>query len=554
MSIPGNVPSGHDDGSVRELLPPRELWPVFDYSAPHLAGFPDQLNAAEQLIDRAVALGFGDKTAIHHEGVSWTYRHLLDRARRIARVLSEDLGLVPGNRVLLRGANSPMLAASWLGVLKAGGICVTTMPLLRAQELRFILDRVQVRIALCEAEFAEELEAARPHATALEHAAYFTPAGDGVSRGSVRQDADLDRRIEGKPGDFSNVATAASDIALICFTSGTTGNPKAAAHAHRDVIAISECYPRVYTVDSRDVVCGSPSVAFSFGLGGLLVSPLRHGATIVFTPRPAPDQILRAVERHGVTSLYAVPTSYRGILDELDRPGYDIRSLRKCSSAGEDLQLPLFEQWHQRTAIRMVNGIGATEMLNHFLSDTLSVERPGSTGKPVPGYTVRLTDDEGREVPRGSMGKLSVRGPTGCLYLDDVERQSQFVQGGWNVTGDLFEEDDEGYFWFVDRADDLIVSSGYNISPREVERAILDHPAVKECAAVGVPDDKRGKVVRACVVLHDWALGGEQTASELQAFVKSRIAPYKYPRRIDFLESLPRTGTGKIQRYLLRSV
>ena len=543
--LPGGVPSAHKDRFIYTMLPPEQDWPAFDYSIDPLCRYPDHMNAAEILLDTAIADGFGDKPAMYFEGHTWRYGQLQDRVDRIARVLAEDYGLVPGNRVLMRSGNSPMLAACWLAVLKAGGICITTMPLLKAEELVFILNRVRVRFALCEISLADELDAAAESAECLERIGYFTPLGSGEP-----EIADLDRAIGKKTSGFTGVRTAADDIALIAFTSGTTGRPKAAVHAHRDLIAIADCYPQVYTVDADEVVCGSPSMAFTYGLAAFLIYPLRYRAAIAYVSRPAPEYVLKAVEQYRVTSLYCVPTSYRQLLEGLDQ--FDISSLRKCTSSGDNLQTSLWNEWLEHTGIRLVNNFGATELICSVLSESLVVDRVGSTGKAVPGYTARLVDGEGHSLPLDSSGRLAVRGPTGCRYLDDLEEQHAFVQGGWNITSDVFVQDGDGYFWFVDRVDDMIVSAGYNISPQEVERALCQHPLVCECAVVGVDDAVRGKLVRACVVLHEPALANQETAHILQDFVKHRIAPYKYPRDVRFLDELPKTHTGKIQRRRLR--
>lgn len=543
--VPGGVPSAHTDRFVYSMMPPKDTWPVFDYSAEPLCRYPDRRNAVEVLLDAAVSEGVGGKPAIHFEGETWSYGQLQDRVDRIARVLVEDYGLVPGNRVLMRSGNSPMLAACWLAVLKAGGICVTTMPLLKAEELTFILDRVRVRFALCELSLAEEMELAGRSAEYLERIAFFTPTGSATSG-----EADLDRAVSKQSPGFSPVGTAADDIAVIAFTSGTTGKPKAAVHAHRDIIAITDCYPRVHTIDRDEIICGSPSMAFTYGLAAFLIYPLRYRATVVYVPRPTPEYVLRAIEEHKVTSLYCVPTSYRQLLDGMDQ--YDTGSLRKCASSGENLQTPLWEAWRARTGIRLVNNFGATELICSVLSETLAVDRVGSTGKAVPGYTARLVDTAGQPLPLNARGRIAIRGPTGCRYLDDLDQQRAFVQAGWNVTSDVFVQDGDGYFWFVDRADDMIVSSGYNISPQEVERALTEHPLVRECAVVGVDDKARGKLVRACVVLTDPAKATPETATALQDFVKHRIAPYKYPRDVRFFDELPKTHTGKIQRKRLR--
>ena len=541
---PGGVPSAHADRFARRLLPPPALWPQFDYAAAHLCDYPDRLNAAAALIDAAVAAGAGAKAAYHFGDLSWTYAHLLDRAERIARVLAEDLGLVPGNRVLLRSANSPMLVACWLAVLKAGGICVTTMPMLRARELAYIIDKAEISHALCDIDLAEEMETARRQ-TAMARIAYFSATGDAANR-----DADLDRAAAAKPAGFATVPTAADDIALITFTSGTTGYPKAAAHFHRDILAAADSLPLVYRVASDEVVCGSAPMAFTYGLAAQVLYPLRFRATAALVARPAPENILAAVARHRVTSLYGVPTGYHHMLAQIGR--FDLRSLRRCASAGEHLRGALWQAWREATGVGIVNGLGMTELLSHCLSESEPVEHPGSTGRAVPGYTVCLLDDDGVPLPRGRRGRLAVRGPTGCRYLDDPERQAAFVRNGWNVTGDIMEQDEAGRFWYVDRSDDIIVSAGYNISAQEVERALSEHPDVAECAVVGVPDPVRGAILRACVVLREPRDNEAETADELGAFVRSLIATYKCPREFRFIEALPRTATGKVQRFRLR--
>ncbi|EME71455.1 Acyl-coenzyme A synthetase/AMP-(fatty) acid ligase [Paramagnetospirillum caucaseum] len=547
MRLPGGVPSAHVDRFARELLPPPDLWPVFDYSVPHLSHYPDRINAAAALIDTAVAAGFGSKPVFHYGEGTWSYAHLLDRAERIARVLTEDFGLVPGGRVLLRSANTPMLVACWLAVLKAGGICVTTMPLLRAKELSFIVEKARINIALCELDLSEEMELTRQKVAELRHVGYFTPLGTGAD-----SDADLDRRAEAKPAGFVNVDTAADDVALITFTSGTTGNPKGAMHFHRDILACCDCWPRSHTLEPDEVVIGSPSIAFTYGKAAFMMYPLRYRATAVLVAKPTPEMILEGIQRHRATSLYAVPTAFHAMLGMIDK--YDISSLRKGSSAGEHLRPRLYDDWLERTGVKLVNGIGMTEMLTHFICQTPDVARPGATGRPVDGYTACILDDDFNPLPPGSKGRLAVRGPTGCRYLDDQARQAVFVKKGWNVTGDIMEQDEDGWFWYVDRSDDMIVSSGYNISAQEVERAILEHPKVSECAVVGVPDEARGTIVRACIVLDNPSQASTMLAEEIQNFVKANIAPYKYPRDVRFVDFLPKTQTGKIQRFRLRDL
>ncbi|MBT5938402.1 MAG: AMP-binding protein [Rhodospirillaceae bacterium] len=545
MSAPGNVPSAHVDNLARLMLPPKNLWPDFDYTADHLKDFPDHINAAQTLIDNAIAEGFGGKKAYICDGISWTYDHLLNQSERIAQILVDDFGLVPGNRVLLRSRNNPMLVACWLGVLKAGGICVTTMPLLKADELSFILNRMIIQFAFCEYDLVDDLNKAKLSCPTLKEIECFSPLGLGAE-----PSATLDRKIEQKMPGFTNVKTAADDIALVTFTSGTTGNPKAAVHFHRDILAACMGWPKIYTIEPEEVICGTPSLAFTYGLGAFLLYPLFYRATAALVPFPTPTNILQAVENCQVTSLYMVPTALNAMFEELDN--YDIGSLKKISSAGENLQPALWNKWYQKTGIKIVNGIGTTETLSHFISEPLEVEKVGSAGKPVPGYIVQIIDEKGNPLPQGEPGFIALRGPTGCRYFDDIERQRIFVRNGWNVSGDLFKQDADGLFWFVERADDMIVSSGYNISPQDVEKTVLEHPSVAECAIIGIDDEARGKIVRACVVLNTGYEENDATKKSIQDFVKQTIAPYKYPRDIRFYDSLPRTATGKIQRFHLR--
>lgn len=544
MRIPGGEPSAHQDSFTRDRLPPPELMPRFDYSAAHLQGIPDRVNGASLLIDGAIADGFANKTAFICADQAVSFGELHDRADRIARVLTEDFALVPGNRVLIRSANSPMAVACWLGVLKAGGVVVNTMALLRARELVYILNKAQVSVVLSDIDLAEEVELAKGQGEALNHVSYFSMFLTGAG--------DLDKRMEKKSGGFKVIDTAADDVALITFTSGTTGNPKGAMHFHRDIQAVCRCWPRVFTVEPDEIITGSPSLAFTYGMAAFLMYPLYFRATAALIPKPTPDAILETIERCQVTSLYTVPTMFHALLEKMN--GRETPSLRKASSAGEHLRVRLWENWLEKTGLRLVNGLGMTEFLTHFISESMAVEVPGSTGRAVPGYTVGVLDDEGKLLGPSNKGRLAAFGPTGGRYMDDVERQAKFVQNGWNVTGDLVEQDADGRIWYTDRSDDMIVTSGYNVSATEVERVVLDHPKVYECAVIGVDDEARGKIVRACVVLRDPRDASEATAKEIQDFVKATIAPYKYPRDIKFLEELPKTLTGKVQRYRLRTL
>jgi len=533
-------PTAHLDTFARDNLPPRDSWPELVFDLPELR-YPDRMNCATELLDRAVERGWGARTAIlSTTGVRWSYAELLSEANRIAHVLVEDMGLVPGNRVLLRGANSPAMAACWFAVIKAGGIAVATMALLRAKELTDIIVKAQVSHALCDARLAEELQAARASCPTLREVAYFAAeADDGV-----------EARARGKPAHFANVDTAAEDTALIAFTSGTTGKPKGTMHFHRDVMAACDCWPRaILRATADDVFTGSPPLAFTFGLGGLLLFPMRIGASTLLVERPAPDALLDAVSTHRATVLFTAPTSYRAMAPKV--AGRDLSSLRKCVSAGEALPAATRQLWKEATGIEIIDGIGSTEMLHIFISHDEANARPGSTGKPVPGYRACVMDDRGQPLPRGQVGQLAVKGPTGCRYLGD-SRQSNYVRNGWNYTGDAYLVDDDGYFVYQARTDDMIVSAGYNIAGPEVEGALLLHPAVAECGVVGIDDKDRGQVVKAFVVLKPGHEGNASMTLELQDFVKRTIAPYKYPRAIEYVASLPRSEVGKLQRFRLR--
>ena len=539
-------PSGHVDTFCRDSLPPRELWPEMRYDRiPELA-YPPRLNCAVELLDRMVQSGHGDRPAFLWRGGGWSYGQLLGEANRIAHVLVDDLGVVPGNRVLLRGFNGPAMVACWFAILKAGGVVVCTMPLLRTRELTFVADKARIGLALTDARIAGECERAM-EATA---GGGRRTAGRVICFGGDTPGS-LDRLAREKSTDFRNCDTAAEDVALIAFTSGTTGEGKGTMHFHRDVMAVTDCFPRyVLHPDPEDVFIGSPPFAFTFGLGGLVLFPMRFGASAALLEQGAPAQLLQGIEEFRATISFTAPTAYRAMSGML--AGHDISSLRKCVSAGETLPRATFDAWQQATGIKIIDGIGATEMLHIFISAAGDDIRPGSTGLTVPGYEARVVDDAGEVVPPGTIGRLAVRGPTGCRYLDNEERQRAYVQNGWNLTGDSYVVDADGYFWYQARTDDMIVSAGYNISGPEVENVLLLHQHVQECAVVGLPDEERGQIVTAFVVLKEGIEATGTLTRELQDFVKAEIAPYKYPRRVIFVDALPRTATGKLQRFRLR--
>jgi 2-aminobenzoate-CoA ligase len=534
------LPSSHADTFAKDHLPPIEQWPAMATIGIGELEYPAQLNAAVELLDRNVESGSGYKGCLLTDRSIWTYQRLLKCANRFANLLVSQ-GLAPGERVLLRDANTPMLVACWFAVLKAGGIAVTTMPQLRAQELAAMAIKARVKYALCAREHFAELDKAQQTVPALEKViVYDNPAG-----------VDVPALLTGYSTEFANVSTSRDDIALIAFSSGTTGEPKATTHFHRDLLAVCDTFSKhVLKPEAGELFCGSPPLAFTFGLGGLLLFPMRVGAATLLLPKVSAEGLLEAIEEHRCTICFTAPTLYRGMLEHV--PRFNLKSLRKCVSAGERLPLAVFEAWRKATGLSIIDGIGSTELLHIFISAAGADIRPGATGRPVPGYEAQVVDEAGTPLPANTVGRLAVRGPTGCRYLDAPEFQRKYVQNGWNITGDSYRVDQDGYFWFEGRTDELIVSAGYKISPVEIEAVLMEHSSVAECAVIGAPSAERGEIVKAFVILRGEIAASDLLRRELQDHVKARIAPYKYPRAIEFVTELPRTFTGKLQRSRLR--
>jgi 2-aminobenzoate-CoA ligase len=533
--------SAQTDRFVHDRLPSLEQWPRLVYSLPELQ-IPDQANLVEVLFRQAFANGHGDRPFLRSDSITLSYDGALERVNRISQVLTEDFSLEPGNRVLLRGGNSVEMALAWLGVVNAGMVAVATMPLLRAKELSEIFAKAQPSLALCDARLLDDLALARKQ---FDAPCPILPFND------MDGPASLEVLSAAKNGNFKSCKVLADDIAMMAFTSGTTGKPKAAVHSHRDVLAACEAWPRhVLKARPDDIVMGSPPVAFTFGLGGLLIFPMWAGASVYY-PSIAytPEAMVKLVKQVGASIVYTAPTYYRQMAAFAKALGSP--SLRLCVSAGESLPDTTRQLWKDATGIEIIDGIGATEMFHIFISSAGEGVRKGAIGKVVPGYTARVVDEKGEEVLRGTLGKLAVIGPTGCRYLDDP-RQASYVKGGWNFPGDAFTQDADGYFFFQARADDMIITAGYNVAGPEVEEALLAHPAVAECAVVGVPDAERGMIVKAFVVLKESQAGDAAMTKTLQEHIKSSLAPFKYPRQIEFISALPRTETGKLQRFKLR--
>ncbi len=533
-------PTAHIDTFTRDNLPAEDLWPEINLG---VIPYPEHLNAGVELTDRMVERGFGDHTALIGNGRRRTYKELSDWTNRLAHALVEDYDVKPGNRVLIRSANNPAMVACWLAATKAGAVVVNTMPMLRSGELSKIVDKGEIGLALCDTRLMDELVACAKNSRFLEKVVGFD--------GTANFDAELDRVALNKPVRFEAVKTGRDDVALLGFTSGTTGEPKATMHFHRDLLIIADGYAKeVLGVTPDDIFVGSPPLAFTFGLGGLAIFPLRFGAAATLLEKAAPPDMIEIIETYKATICFTAPTAYRVMMQAMD-DGADLSSLRAAVSAGETLPAPVYDEWLEKTGKPMLDGIGSTELLHIFISNRFGDSRAACTGKPVSGYEAMIVDEDMKEVPTGEVGRLAVRGPTGCRYLAD-DRQKSYVRNGWNLTGDSFTMDEEGYFHFAARSDDMIISAGYNIAGPEVEAALLAHEAVSECAVIGVPDEERGQIVEAHIVLNE---GFEENAAQkklLQDHVKATLAPYKYPRSVVFDKDLPKTQTGKIQRFRLR--
>ena len=541
--------SSHVDNFTRNNLPPEDQLPVFIFDQPEVQ-YPELINAGVELVDKNIQQGNGKKFAVHGRGItgeksSWTYDELLSKVDQIAHVMTREMGLVPGNRILLRGANSPMMAASLLAALKAGLVAVPTMPLLRAPELAQVINKAQISAAICDELLAEELN------TCLNsESEYFTPLLKNVIHFRSYDPKGLEKRMAVYKMPFSAHPTTRDDVCLIAFTSGTTGKPKGTMHFHRDILAMCDLFPKyVLNMTSNDVVCGTPPIAFTFGLGGLLAFPLRFGASTVLVEKLTPDTLLQTISDFKATQCYTAPTFYRQMATL--STNFDLSSLKHPVAAGEALPDATRQLWKSATGLEITDGIGGTEMIHIYISSGGKDVKRGAIGKVIPGYIAQIVDENLNPVPPGKLGKLAVRGPTGCRYLDDP-RQKDYVKNGWNFPGDTFTMDEEGYFSYQARNDDMIISAGYNIAGPEVEDVLLKHPAVAECGVIGAPDEERGQIVHAFIVLKPEYSGNDQLIKELQNFVKESIAPFKYPRQITFLTTLPRTETGKLQRFKLR--
>ena len=528
------------DNFAHQHLPHTDLQPEYHFPSA-VFEHPEMLNCVDKLLDHHIKAGNGCKIALRNFDLTWTYQDLYEKSNQIAHVLVDNLEFQSGNRVLIRSANNPMMVACWFAVLKAGGIVVSTMPLLRSKELTTIIDCAEISHAFCDKHLETEMDLIS--SSFLKHVSKF----DGLEKESF----DLEVLMSTKPKTFTNYHSKSDSVCLIGFTSGTTGLPKMTAHYHKDILNICEAFPK-YSLQPtpNDVFAGSPPLGFTFGLGGLVLFPLYYGATAFLLEKPSPELLLQAIQEYKVSILFTAPTAWRVITTKVNE--FDLSSLRKCVSAGETLPLKVWEDWYEATGLKIIDGIGATEMLHIFISSNEENMKPGATGVPILGYEAKIVDLKGNETPINEPGRLAVRGITGCKYLNREDKQKVYVEKGWNITGDIFKKDEDGYFWFVARGDDMIISSGYNIAAIEVESVLITHEAILECAVVGLPDESRGMLVCANIVLKDPSKASPELAKSIQDWFKQVAAPYKYPREIRFHDVLPKTETGKIQRFKLK--
>jgi 2-aminobenzoate-CoA ligase len=531
----------YSDNFAEKHLPHPDLQPDYIWNHPDF-DFSDIRNCVDRLLDIHIHEGRGKSTAIQTFETKWTFQDLYEKSNQIAHVLVDDLGFVSGNRVLIRSANNPMFVAIWFAVLKAGGIVVSTMPLLREKELTTMMDCAEISHAFCEVSLCDDLNTVQ--SVFLKSTTTFSA--------DAKTSSELNVLMANKPAEFQNFNAGPNNIGLIGFTSGTTGKPKMTAHYHKDILLICEAFPK-YSLQPTpsDVFTGSPPLGFTFGLGGLVLFPFYYGASTFLIEKPSPDLLLKAIQEYKITICFTAPTAWRIISTKV--VDYDVRSLRKCISAGETLPLKVWEDWHDLTGLKIIDGIGSTEILHIFISSNEQNMRKGATGLPIRGYEAKIVDLEGNEVADNQPGRLAVRGITGCKYLNSEEKQREYVENKWNITGDIFRKDEDGYYWFVARGDDMIISSGYNIAAIEVESVLLTHDAVLECAVVGLPSEERGMLVCAYVVLKQNYKASEEFVIEIQNWFKQVAAPYKYPRVIHFVSELPKTETGKIQRFKLKN-
>lgn len=537
-------PTAHIDTYIRDNMPPADMWPDMDYSVlPELAAYPPRLNAAGELLDKTVAEGHGNRPYIYFGDRIWTYADTLEAVNRAANVLVEDYGMVPGERVLLRSGNHPMLIIAWLAILKAGGIAITTMPVLRERELIYMIGKGKVQLAISDHKLSEDIEKAQKNTKDLRDILYFGMDGPGS----------LEARMEGKSPSFETIDTAADDPAIIGFTSGSTGTPKGTIHFHRDILAVADTFiGQVVKIQADDIVCGSPQIAFLYGLCAYMPDTMRFGASVVVVERATPEVLLQTIEKYKATVCFSTPSGYKLMFDVIDK--YDTSSLRLCIAGGEPLAPAVFHGWEEKTGVKIINGLGISELLHIFISAAGDDIRPGLIGTAIPGFQVRIVDDDFKDCKPGDIGQMIVKGPNGCRYLDDLDRQKAYIRDGWNQSGDLCKMDADGYVTYEARTDDMILTGGYNVSGLEVEAVLLEHDAVREVAVVGSPDPDRGQIVKAFIELRDKSAASDALVGQMQDFVKSQISAFKYPRAIEFVDELPHTPTGKIQRGALRQL
>ncbi len=509
--------------------------------------FPRQYNAADDLIGRNLAAGRGDKVAVIDDRGATTYRQLAERMARFANAI-ESLGIEMEDRVLLALHDTVDFPTAFLGAIKAGAVPVPVNTLLTGDDFAYMLDDSRARLLVVSQAllpvFAPIL-AGRPH---LRRVVVSGDEGQGHPL--------LSELLAQASAEHRSAPTTRDDVAFWLYTSGSTGAPKGALHLQTDLACTAELYGRqVLGIAESDTVFSAAKLFFAYGLGNGLTFPFYVGATaVLMAERPTPEAVVRVLRRHRPTIFYGVPTLYASLLAYDGLPAAGEIPLRRCTSAGEALPADIWRRWRDRMGVEILDGLGSTEMLHIFISNRPGEARPGTSGKPVPGYRVRLVGEDGQPVPRGEIGELQIAGPTSAVaYWNQRDKSRATFQGEWTRSGDKYIEDEDGYFTYCGRGDDMLKVSGIYVSPFDVESALCSHEAVLEAAVVGEEDENRLVKPKAYVVLKPGRTADEALARALQLHVKERLAPYKYPRWIEFRAELPKTATGKIQRYRLRA-
>ena len=543
-----------------EYLPPEEMRPEKVYSIPEVQDYPARLNPARELLDRNVEEGRGGKPALLFQDRVITYGALAEQANRLGNVLASH-GVEEEDRVVILSPNQPLSLVANFAALKLGAVPVPASPLLSPPEVSWVINNSEARALLVHTAMLPLVEKARPEFSSEPVVLGLAPPSDELSKADVESVLPL---MEKADAALEAVLREKDRVGILLYTSGTTGKPKGVVHLVEEILAVADTFGHYgWKLRDDDVVFSPAPLAFAAGYGAMAIIPFRFGAAVSIMPRFEPEAAFETVQQHHATVLTILPTSYRKMLQvEGAEKRFDLSSVRMCTGGGEALTAETYGQWLDRFGLEIFEGFGTTEMFYVFVSVAVTEKaKPGSIGTPVPGYEVKVVSEEGNEVGPGEIGRMVAKGPTGTLYWRPQEENGRLMESqrhavvgkGWNVVGDYLYGDEDGYFWFVSREDDLIKSSGYRIGPEEIEMVILKHPAVADAGVIGVPDPVRGQNTKAFVVLTEGYAPSGELKQEIIDFCRNDIAVYKLPREVEFVETLPRTVTGKLLRRVLRT-